>query len=50
MTKRYSSWLRRIASAATMATLLTGCYIGKAEFRGEEMKLYPLFGTSASPE
>ena len=36
----------KIALAA-MATLLAGCYIGKAEFKGEEMKMYPLFGMSA---
>ena len=35
--------------AAAMATLLTGCYIGKAEFKGEEMKMYPFFGTTAAP-
>ena len=35
--------------AAAMATLLTGCYIGKAEFKGEDMKMYPFFGTSAAP-
>ena len=26
-----------------------GCYIGKAEFKGEDMKMYPFFGTSAVP-
>ena len=25
----------------------SGCYIGKAEFRGEDMKMYSLFGMSA---
>ena len=35
--------------AAALATLLAGCYIGKAEFKGEDMKMYPFFGTSAAP-
>ena len=35
--------------AASFATLLAGCYIGKAEFKGEDMKMYPFFGTSAAP-
>ena len=26
-----------------------GCYIGKAEFKGEDMKMYPFFGTAATP-
>ena len=26
-----------------------GCYIGKAEFKGEDMKMDPFFGTSAVP-
>ena len=33
--------------AAALATLIAGCYIGKAEFKGEDMKMYPLFGMSA---
>ena len=41
---------RRLAlalGAAALATLIGGCYIGKAEFKGEDMKMYPLFGMSA---
>ncbi|MBQ4385792.1 MAG: hypothetical protein II823_07740 [Kiritimatiellae bacterium] len=41
---------RRLAlalGAAALATLVGGCYIGKAEFKGEDMKMYPLFGMSA---
>ena len=38
---------KALATIATMATLLSGCYIGKAEFKGEDMKMYPLFGMSA---
>ena len=26
-----------------------GCYIGKAEFKGEDMKMYPFFGTTVEP-
>ena len=39
-------WLLVLATMATMATLISGCYIGKAEFKGEEMKMYPFFGTT----
>jgi hypothetical protein len=41
---------RFFIAAATAAVLsaLVGCYIGKAEFKGEEMKMYPFFGTSAT--
>ena len=43
--------MKKIISAATAVALsaLAGCYIGKAEFKGEEMKMYPFFGTSAAP-
>ena len=39
------------AAAATAVALfaLAGCYIGKAEFKGEDMKMCPFFGTSAAP-
>ena len=42
---------RVIVAAATAVALsaLSGCYIGKAEFKGEDMKMYPFFGTSAAP-
>ena len=42
---------RFFIAAATAAALcaLAGCYIGKAEFKGEDMKMYPFFGTSAAP-
>ena len=36
-------------SGAGALCALAGCYIGKAEFRGEDMKMYPFFGTSAAP-
>ena len=29
------------------AMLMGGCYIGKAAFQGEDMKIYPFFGPSA---
>ena len=38
--------MKRLVAAA-LATLLAGCYIVKAEFKGEDMKMYPLFGMSA---
>ena len=37
-----------IAALAAALCALAGCYIGKAEFKGEEMKMYPFFGTSAT--
>ena len=37
------------ALLAAAALTLAGCYIGKAEFKGEDMKMYPFFGTSAAP-
>ena len=30
------------------AMLMGGCYIGKAAFQGEDMKIYPFFGPSAT--
>jgi len=41
----------RLLGCAIAAALcaLAGCYIGKAEFKGEEMKMYPFFGTTAVP-
>ena len=41
--------ISKLATTAILATLLAGCYIGKAEFKGEDMKMYPFFGTSAAP-
>ena len=42
---------RVIVAAATAVALcaLAGCYIGKAEFKGEDMKMYPFFGTMVEP-
>ena len=37
------------AAVAIAALTLTGCYIGRAEFKGEDMRMYPFFGTSAAP-
>ena len=34
---------------ALLAAAFAGCYIGKAEFSGEEMRMYPLFGMTAEP-
>ena len=44
--------MKRVAAAVAVAAALcalAGCYIGKAEFKGEDMKMYPFFGTSAEP-
>ncbi len=44
--------MKRVFAAAAIAAALctlAGCYIGKAEFKGEDMKMYPFFGTSAVP-
>ncbi len=38
-----------IAATAVALSALAGCYIGKAEFKGEEMKMYPFFGTTVAP-
>ena len=36
-------------SEISRGRVIAGCYIGKAEFKGEDMKMYPFFGTSAAP-
>ena len=44
--------MKRVFAAAAIAAALctlAGCYIGKAEFKGEDMKMYPFFGTFAVP-
>ena len=44
--------MKRVFTAAAIAAalcVLAGCYIGKAEFKGEDMKMYPFFGTTAVP-
>ena len=41
--------MKKLIATAALATLASGCYIGKAEFSGEEMKMYPLFGMAAEP-
>ena len=38
-----------VAATAAALCALAGCYIGKAEFKGEDMKMYPFFGTAATP-
>ena len=42
---------RAFITAAISAALsaLAGCYIGKAAVKGEDMKMYPFFCTSAAP-
>ena len=41
--------MKKLIAAAALATLAAGCYIGKAEFKGEDLKMYPLFVMSAEP-
>ena len=38
-----------IAATAAALSALGGCYIGKAEFKGEDIKISPFFRTSAVP-
>ena len=37
-----------IIAAGALAAFAGGCYIGRAEFSGEDMRMYPFFGTAAS--
>ena len=50
---RGSFFVCRLTNAAdseiSRGRVIAGCYIGKAEFKGEDMKMYPFFGTSATP-
>ena len=39
--------MKQLLIAITIAALMSGCYIGKAAFQGEDMKIYPFFGPSA---
>ena len=39
--------MKKLIIAAAIATLMGGCYIGKAAFQGEDMKIYPFFGPTA---
>ena len=39
--------MKKLIIAILGATLMGGCYIGKAAFQGEDMKIYPFFGPSA---
>ena len=32
-----------------VVTGLSGCYVGKASFQGEDMRMYPFFGTAVAP-
>ena len=34
-------------AVVAFAVALSGCYVGKASFQGENMQMYPLFGTTA---
>ena len=39
--------MKKLIFAAFVAATTGGCYIGKAAFQGEDMKIYPFFGPSA---
>ena len=38
--------IAKIAASATIAIAFTGCYIGRANFEGENMHLYPIWHTT----
>ena len=40
--------MKQLLLAAFVAATMSGCYIGKAAFQGEDMKIYPFFGPSAT--
>ena len=40
--------MKQLLLAAFVAATTSGCYIGKAAFQGEDMKIYPFFGPSAT--
>ena len=40
--------MKQLLIAAFLAATMSGCYIGKAAFQGEDMKIYPFFGPSAT--
>ncbi len=40
--------MKKLIFAIGIAALMSGCYIGKAAFQGEDMKIYPFFGPSAT--
>jgi len=39
--------MKKLIIAMGIAATMSGCYIGKAAFQGEDMKIYPFFGPSA---
>ena len=58
MTRQINMRLRRVfmfvvAFALYLAmviafSLVQGCYIGRANFQGEDMRMYPFFGSTAT--
>jgi len=40
--------MKKLIIAIGIAATMSGCYIGKAAFQGEDMKIYPFFGPSAT--
>ena len=50
MRKKMKKLIGKIAASAAMAIAFTGCYIGRANFEGENMHLYPLWHTTQTAE
>lgn len=53
--KKFQTKMQKFVAAMVLMLLwlalpltFTGCYIGKAEFKGEDMKMYPFFSTTAT--
>ena len=40
--------MKKLIIAIGIAATMNGCYIGKAAFQGEDMKIHPFFGPSAT--
>ncbi len=40
--------MKKLTIVTAIAMLMGGCYIGRAAFQGEDMKIYPFFGPSAT--
>ena len=47
MTTERRKTMKKMIIVTAIAMLMGGCYIGKAAFQGEDMKIYPFFGPSA---
>lgn len=46
MSERFENICWTVLAAGVLVAIMlviTGCYVGRAEFRGEDMRVYPLF-------